>query len=106
MFTAASAAVARLRAGEGPELIEALTYRHLGHSKSDPAAYRPAEEVAAWLERDPLVITRTQLVDTHGVAPEKIAEIEERVAKRIEVAVDAALAAPYPDPAPASAYSP
>src|SRR6202021_4186525 len=49
----AQSALARARAGRGPPLIEALTYRHHGHSRADPAKYRPPEEVAAWLKRDP-----------------------------------------------------
>jgi acetoin:2,6-dichlorophenolindophenol oxidoreductase subunit alpha len=47
-------AVERARAGDGPTLIEFLTYRHFGHSRSDPAKYRPREEVDSWLARDPL----------------------------------------------------
>ena len=44
----------RARAGEGPSLIEALTYRHGGHSRADPGKYRPDDEVAAWLAKDPI----------------------------------------------------
>lgn len=54
-------AVERARAGEGPTLIEADTYRHSGHSRADPAKYRPAEEVAAWFARDPLLLLRAAL---------------------------------------------
>src|SRR6202167_422008 len=49
VYDAASAALARARAGEGPSMIEAMTYRHGGHSRADPAKYRPDEEVAEWL---------------------------------------------------------
>ena len=51
---AAAAALARARNGDGPTLLECLTYRHKGHSKVDPGAYRPPEEVEEWLGRDPL----------------------------------------------------
>jgi acetoin:2,6-dichlorophenolindophenol oxidoreductase subunit alpha len=51
---AASVAVGRARAGEGPTLLECLTYRHRGHARSEPGLYRPREEVAEWLSRDPL----------------------------------------------------
>ena len=51
---AAAQAIARARRGEGPTLLECLTYRHKGHSKVDPGAYRPPEEVEEWLGRDPL----------------------------------------------------
>ena len=48
-------AVDRARAGDGPTVIEALTYRHYGHSRADPAKYRPADEVERWMQRDPLL---------------------------------------------------
>ena len=51
----------RARAGDGPSLIEALTYRHGGHSRADPGKYRPDEEVAAWKARDPIPSYRTRL---------------------------------------------
>ena len=60
---AAAEAVARARAGDGPTLLECQTYRHYGHSKSDPATYRPEEEVERWLERDPLKLARARLLD-------------------------------------------
>src|SRR6266700_7301842 len=44
--------IARARAGEGPSLVEAVTYRHGGHSRADPGKYRPEEEVREWLARD------------------------------------------------------
>jgi TPP-dependent pyruvate/acetoin dehydrogenase alpha subunit len=108
MHAAAAAAVARIRAGGPPELLEALTYRHLGHSKSDPGSYRPAEEVEAWLARDPLGITRAQLAGEHGVDESRLAEVEAGVEQRLEQAVEAALAAPLPDPATdtATEYAP
>ena len=61
---AALEAVERARSGGGPTLLECQTYRHYGHSKSDPARYRPAEEVERWLARDPLTIARTRLVES------------------------------------------
>ena len=54
-------AVGAARAGQGPSLVEAQTYRLKGHSAADGAAYRPAEEVARWRERDPLLLARTAL---------------------------------------------
>ena len=62
-------AVERARAGGGPTLLECQTYRHYGHSKSDPAKYRPPEEVERWLARDPLDLARRRLRDA-GVAEE------------------------------------
>ncbi|HET6448659.1 MAG TPA: thiamine pyrophosphate-dependent enzyme, partial [Conexibacter sp.] len=59
---ATAAAAARARAGEGPTLVEALTYRHKGHSRSDPATYRPDGELEAWLERDPILLHERALL--------------------------------------------
>ena len=57
----ARAAIDRARAGDGPSLIEALTYRHGGHSRADPGKYRPDDEVAAWKARDPIPAYRARL---------------------------------------------
>ena len=64
VYAVAVTAVARARAGEGPSLIEALTYRHGGHSRADPGKYRPDEEVKAWLARDPIPRYRERLLAT------------------------------------------
>ena len=61
---ATQAAVERARGGGGPTLLEMRTYRHYGHSKSDPATYRPEGELEAWLERDPLKLTRARLLES------------------------------------------
>ena len=95
---AALDAVARARSGGGPTLLECQTYRHYGHSKADPAKYRPREEVERWLARDPLVLARERLLSL-GVSEEDIADVEAAARARMEAASDAALAAPYPDPA-------
>jgi TPP-dependent pyruvate/acetoin dehydrogenase alpha subunit len=98
VHAAAAAAVARARAGEGPQFLENLTYRHVGHSKSDPGRYRPAEEVEAWKARDPLPHTRGRLTGALGVAEADVAAAEEAVEQQLAEAIDRALAAPYPDP--------
>jgi TPP-dependent pyruvate/acetoin dehydrogenase alpha subunit len=94
---AAAAAVARARGGDGPTLLECRTYRHYGHSKSDPAPYRTAAEVEDWMGRDPLTRARARLL-ADGVTEAEIAAIEEATTTLIDQAVEAALAAPYPDP--------
>jgi TPP-dependent pyruvate/acetoin dehydrogenase alpha subunit len=94
---AAADAVARARAGGGPTLLECRTYRHYGHSKSDPAPYRSKEEVEEWLERDPLGLARNRLLH-EGVTEEAIAAAEQAVTAQIDRAIENALAAPYPDP--------
>ena len=93
-------AVHRARAGEGPTIIEALTYRHYGHSRSDPAKYRPADEVERWMQRDPLTVARERLIGM-GVDTADIDAIDARVAEAIKGAVQEAKDAPYPDPATA-----
>jgi TPP-dependent pyruvate/acetoin dehydrogenase alpha subunit len=94
---AALDAVQRARNGGGPTLLECQTYRHHGHSKSDPARYRPPEEVERWLARDPLNVAKARLHDL-GVSDNEIAEVEHSTKARIDRAVENALAAPYPDP--------
>ena len=94
---AAVEAVQRARSGSGPTLLECQTYRHHGHSKADPARYRPSEEVERWLARDPLTTARVRLVEL-GVAEAEIDAVEEATRARMDRAVEAALAAPYPDP--------
>ncbi|MEV5101893.1 thiamine pyrophosphate-dependent dehydrogenase E1 component subunit alpha [Streptomyces massasporeus] len=87
----------RARAGDGPAVLEAETYRHFGHSRADPAAYRPAEEVERWLKHDPLDLARGHLAEL-GVGEETVAEADERARAVVERAVEAAKAAPPPDP--------
>jgi pyruvate dehydrogenase E1 component alpha subunit len=62
VYEEVSAAALRARSGGGPTLIEALTYRQKGHSRTDPGAYRPKEEVEEWLERDPIVLLERRLL--------------------------------------------
>jgi pyruvate dehydrogenase E1 component alpha subunit len=94
---AAVEAVQRARAGDGPTLLECQTYRHYGHSKSDPAKYRPPDEVERWLARDPLDLARARLLDM-GLSDEKLAAKDAEIDAQIDRAVENALAAPYPDP--------
>jgi TPP-dependent pyruvate/acetoin dehydrogenase alpha subunit len=95
--TAATEAVARARAGNGPTLLECKTYRHYGHSKSDPAPYRKQEEVEEWLERDPLGLARHRLL-REEITEAQITAAEQAVTAQIDRAVENALGAPYPDP--------
>jgi pyruvate dehydrogenase E1 component alpha subunit len=94
-------AVARLagraRAGAGPSLLEAQTYRHFGHSRSDPATYRPAEEVERWLKHDPLDVARGRLAEL-GVPTDALTEADGRATSLVQKAVEAAKSAPAPDP--------
>jgi acetoin:2,6-dichlorophenolindophenol oxidoreductase subunit alpha len=94
---AAHGAIERARTGGGPTLLEVQTYRHYGHSKSDPGAYRPKEEVERWLARDPLKLTRARLLEL-GFAEDDVTATEQEVKAHLDEAVKHALAAPYPDP--------
>jgi acetoin:2,6-dichlorophenolindophenol oxidoreductase subunit alpha len=94
---AALEAVELARGGRGPSLLECQTYRHYGHSKSDPAKYRPQGELERWLERDPLVVARARLVEA-GVSDEDLDAAAERAKEEMGRASEAALAAAYPDP--------
>jgi pyruvate dehydrogenase E1 component alpha subunit len=100
VYGAVLRAAARARAGEGPTVIEAQTYRQFGHSRTDPGKYRPAEEVERWLKHDPLDVARARL-EALGVTPDDVAQVDERAAGRVAAAVDAARNAPDPDPAEA-----
>jgi TPP-dependent pyruvate/acetoin dehydrogenase alpha subunit len=100
VLEATSRAVDRARAGNGPTIIEALTYRQYGHSRSDPAKYRPQEEVDRWLKRDPLVLLADRLRGD-GMADEAIEERRRRAQDAVAAAVEAAKAAPPPDEATA-----
>jgi len=91
-----SEAVARARAGEGPTLIEAMTYRHRGHSRTDPARYRPEGELEEWLQRDPIPRLEALLAE-RGVAPESIARARGDAEQAVADALAAALAAPAPE---------
>jgi acetoin:2,6-dichlorophenolindophenol oxidoreductase subunit alpha len=99
--TAAREAVTRARHEHVPTLLECQTYRHYGHSKSDPAPYRPKEEVERWLERDPLKLARARLLELG--ADVEAAERDARAA--MDRAVEAALASPYPEPGGATEYA-
>jgi len=90
----------RARAGDGPTVLEAQTYRHFGHSRTDPATYRPADEVEQWLQRDPLDVAAGRLAEL-GVAAGDITMAADRAAKTVADAVAAAKAAHGADPAQA-----
>jgi TPP-dependent pyruvate/acetoin dehydrogenase alpha subunit len=102
VYAAADEAVERAREGSGPTLLECQTYRHYGHSKSDPASYRTKEEVDRWMERDPLKLARARLRE-EGVAEEEIAAAEKSTQELVDEAVATARAAPYPEPESAAA---
>ena len=89
-------AVARARAGEGPTLIEALTYRVLGHWVADPADYRPKEEVQAWRKKDPIDRLMKKLLESGDLDDQKIQELADSMESRIKEAMERAEADPWP----------
>jgi pyruvate dehydrogenase E1 component alpha subunit len=91
---AVSRARERAANGEGPSLIEALTYRQGGHSRADPGKYRPQEEVDYWLSRDPITI----YADRYGIGPDRLSQLTADAREEVDVALQAALAAPSPSP--------
>lgn len=96
VYEAASQAVAHARAGKGPVLLELLTYRYLGHSKSDKQLYRTKEEVAEWKERDPIKLLQSWLLDNGDLSPEGVDAIQARTEAVIAEAIAFADAGPEP----------
>jgi acetoin:2,6-dichlorophenolindophenol oxidoreductase subunit alpha len=92
---AAARALEHARSGEGPAFIEAITYRYVGHSRSDPGAYRPAGELDEWRARDPIVVLRAQL-EAAGAAPAALDDLEREVTAQLEQMRERGLAAPFP----------
>jgi pyruvate dehydrogenase E1 component alpha subunit len=97
VYAVARTAIDRARAGEGPSLIEALTYRHGGHSRADPGKYRPDEEVAAWKVRDPIPAYRARLTDA-GVTVAELDAIDDETHAAVAAAEAEARAAAEPSP--------
>jgi pyruvate dehydrogenase E1 component alpha subunit len=95
VYRVAQTAFARARAGQGPSLIEAKTYRHSGHSRADPATYRPDGELEAWLKRDPVPMYRKRLIE-FGIAEAELTSIEDAVSRAVDEATEAAKASPVP----------
>src|SRR6202046_440751 len=87
VFRTASAAYEKARAGDGPSLIECMNYRYSGHSRADPAKYRPEGELEKWKERDPIKIYRERLKQ-FGVAEETILGIENEVKHEVDEATE------------------
>ncbi|MBZ9987034.1 dehydrogenase [Mesorhizobium sp. BH1-1-5] len=102
VWLAMKEATERARAGKGPTLIEAKTYRTVGHHEGDPVigTYRTQEELDAWIKRDPIDMFRKRLIEEYGVADtEALAAIEARIEKVVEEALTFARNSPEPDPA-------
>ncbi len=93
----ASELVASARAGRGPSLLECMTYRHLGHSKSDKCAYRTREEEGEWARRDPIVRCKERLIERSGMSLDELDAIEREVCADVESAAERAMTCPVVD---------
>ncbi len=97
VYAAVEPAVARAREGGGPTFIECKTYRHRGHSRTDPAKYRPQEELDAWLKRDPLILYRARLKELKLLTDREADQISADARAAAQAAAQRAAAAPWPD---------
>ena len=98
VFQTTKEAVIRARRGGGPTLIECKTYRHKGHSRFDPATYRPKEEVEEWLSKDPITRLKRQLLQEGTISNADLAEIEKEVTENVEAAAQSAKKSAFPLP--------
>jgi len=96
---AAAKAVEHARSGEGPAFLETLTYRFVGHSRSDPGKYRKPGELDAWRKRDPLLLARASLAERYGITEQQLDAADAEVTAEMDTVVERSLAAPFPDPA-------
>lgn len=103
----AKQSIEQARAGLGPTLIEAVTYRTVGHHEGDTIAgtYRTLEEVEAWKLRCPLILFEKQILDGHKVTKQDLERVIDKVEKQIQEIVSFARSSPYPDPATVTEHS-
>jgi len=98
VYEAAREAILRAREGKGPTLLECKTYRRGGHSRSDACRYRPREEEKFWLANGPISRTKEKLIQMGILTSKKAQEIEEKVKKEIDQAIEYARKSPFPQP--------
>src|SRR3954464_11405393 len=95
VYTTAAKFMTRAREGGGPALIEAMTYRHSGHSRADPAKYRPEGELEKWKKRDPIIIYRSRLLKL-GIAEATLKDMEAEAMSKVDQATETAKGSPLP----------
>jgi len=100
---AAARALEHVRGGNGPAFVEAITYRFVGHSRSDPGAYRPEGELDEWKSKDPIVLLRAQL-EAEGVEAARLDELEREINADLERMREQGLAAPFPTESSATEF--
>jgi TPP-dependent pyruvate/acetoin dehydrogenase alpha subunit len=96
VYRVTSEAIARARAGGGPTLVEAKTYRYRGHSRSDPARYRPPEEVEAWRARDPIDLLGQKLIAQGDLTPAEFNDLGDSIRREIDATALRAADQPWP----------
>ncbi len=104
VYETAKAAVARARAGEGPTLIEALTYRFRGHSLADPDELRSKEEKDFWMARDPIKKLAAYMVEQNLATQSELKAIDDEIQALVDDAVEFAENSPEPDPSELRRY--
>jgi len=97
VYEAASEAVERARAGEGPTLLECITYRWKGHSKSDQELYRTKDEIESWKKKEPIRRFRELLITQRVISEDEARKIEEEARRTIGEALEYAQASPEPE---------
>ena len=95
VYETADRVISRARDGGGPSLVEAVTYREQGHSRADPAKYRPPAEVAAWKDHDPIPLYHRRLLRL-GVSESELSQVIQDVARRVDEATEFAKAGAHP----------
>ncbi len=95
IYKVASEALSKARAGGGPSLIEAMTYRHSGHSRADPGKYRPEGELEKWMQRDPVVLYRDRLLKL-GFNEPTLQDMEAEAMKKVDAATAISKASALP----------
>jgi acetoin:2,6-dichlorophenolindophenol oxidoreductase subunit alpha len=95
VYRTAAKFITRARKGGGPALIEAMTYRHSGHSRADPGKYRPEGELDKWLQRDPLYLYRARLLEV-GFNEPTLKDMEAEAMRKVDEATEIAKASPVP----------
>jgi pyruvate dehydrogenase E1 component alpha subunit len=98
VYETSSKAVERARIGKGPTLIECKTYRQKGHSRVDPAKYRPKKEVDQWLDKDPIKRFKERMAKMNGISETDTKKIEQEVIAEVDDAVKFATDSAYPRP--------
>lgn len=87
VYTTARKAVESIRTGDGPALLECETYRYKGHSRFEPAKYRPDGELEAWMKKDPIVRFRTWLAENNIISPSEADALREKVEATVQDAI-------------------